>query len=460
MSQLFRPHGYQHEMIDFIQAVPRGALWASMGSGKSVSTLTALDQLALVEDDIWPALILAPKRVARSTWPTEISKWGHLKHLGAAVVLGDAAERKRALKQHADIFTMNYDNLPWALAQLDGKWPFKTVIADESTRLRGYRLRQGSKRARALASVAHTEVKRFVELTGTPSPKGLGDLWGQIHFLDKGARLGRTYSEFEARWFTKGWDGYSVQPMPHAQKEIQDRLRDICLTVSGLPVDKPLVNLIYIDLPPAARTLYKSMEKDFFAEIEGHGVEAFNAAVKSGKLQQISNGAAYFEEGSSAFKTVHDEKLDALASVVEEAAGAPVFVSYKFKSDLARILKAFPKARHLDDKTKTIDDWNAGKIEMLVAHPASAGHGINLAAGGNILAFFGIDWSLEEHEQIIERIGPQRQKQLGLDRPVHVHMILAKDTIDDVILERLSSRRSVQDILREAMRKRKVASGQ
>lgn len=458
MSQLFRPHDYQHEMIDFIQGVPRGALWASMGSGKSVSTLTALDQIALVEDDIWPALILAPKRVARSTWPTEITKWDHLKHLGAAVVLGDAAERKWALRQHADIFTMNYDNLPWALSQLDGKWPFKTVVADESTRLRGYRLRQGSKRARALASVAHTEVKRFLELTGTPSPKGLSDLWGQIHFLDKGARLGRTYSEFEARWFTKGWDGYSIQPMPHAQREIQHRLRDICLTVSGLPVDKPLVNPIYVDLPAAARTLYKSMEKDFFAEIEGHGVEAFNAAVKSGKLQQISNGAAYFEEGSSAFKTIHDEKLDALASVVEEAAGAPVLVAYTFKSDLARILKAFPWAKHLDDNPKTEADWNAGKIEMLVAHPASCGHGLNLQHGGNILAFFGIDWSLENHEQIIERIGPQRQKQSGYDRPVHVHMILARNTIDDVILERLSSRRSVQEVLREAMRARKRAA--
>ena len=309
-----------------------------------------------------------------------------------------------------------------------------------------------SSRARALAKVAHTKSRRFIGLTGTPAPNGLKDLWGQVWFVDRGERLGRTFSAFEARWFTKGWDGYSLQPREFAQAEIEDRLKDVCLTVKGLDVNEPIRNVIEVELPKDARKTYEEMERDMWALIEGEGVEAVNAAVRTSKCLQLSNGAVYKEDGSWA--VVHDEKIDALKSVVEEANGMPVLVAYNFKSDLARILAAVPGAKPLDDNPKTIVDWNAGRIPVLVAHPASAGHGLNLQDGGNILAFFGLNWNLEEHDQIIERIGPQRQKQSGYDRPVFIHYILARGTVDAMVLDRLVNKRSVQDVLLDAMRRR------
>lgn len=328
------------------------------------------------------------------------------------------------------------------------------MLVHNCSKLKSFRLRQGSKRARALASVAFSKVTRFIGLTGTPSPNGLIDLWGQTWFLDKGERLGTTFSKFEQRWFRKGYDGFSLKPMPHAEREIHDKLRDICLTVEGLQVDEPIFNNIMVDLPPAARTQYNLMEREMFAEIEGVGIEAFNAAARTSKLLQFSAGAVITDSDTGEWSPVHDVKLDALESVIEEAAGAPVLVAYHFRSDLARLKKRFPKAVALDSDPKTIDRWNAGKIPILLAHPASAGHGINLARGGNILVFFTVDWSLETYMQVIERLGPMRQKQAGLNRPVFVHHILSRKTVDEMVLERLRSKRSVQDVLLEALKRR------
>ena len=453
MSRAFTPHPYQHDAIDHIHKQPRCALWMPMGGGKTVSVLTALEHLSCVED-VYPVLVLAPLRVAKTTWPDEVAKWDHTKHLRIAPVTGNVKQRLTSLMTPADVYTTNYEQLPWLVEHYGDQWPFKTVIADEQTRLKSYRTRQGSKRAKALAQVAHTKVDRFIGLTGTPSPNGLADLWGQTWFLDRGERLGRTYSAFEARWFSKGWDGFSVSPLPTAQKEIEDRLRDVCLTVTGLPVDEPITNNIYVDLPPDARDMYDEMEKEMFTEIGDFGVEALNAATKTMKCLQIANGACIVDE-TGAWKEVHDEKIEALHSIVEEAAGAPVLVAYHFKSDLARLKAAFPKARTLDADPATIREWNDGRIPLLFAHPASAGHGLNLARGGNILAFFSLNWSLENYMQIIERIGPMRQKQEGLNRPVFVHHIMARDTVDDMVLERLASKRDVQEILLEAMKRRK-----
>jgi SNF2 family DNA or RNA helicase len=452
MALTFTPHSYQQEALAHLYKVRRGALWMPMGGGKTVTTLTALEHLNVVED-VYPALILAPLRVARSTWPEEVRKWRHLKHIKVSVITGTPKQRERALAAEADVYCTNYDNLVWLRKELGDAWPFKTVVADELTRLKSFRLRQGSKRARALGKRAHRS-ERFIGLTGTPSSNGLKDLWGQTWFLDRGSRLGATFAAFEERWFRKGWDGYSLEPMPNAQDEIQDRLRDICLTVRGLPVDEPIINDIYVDLPPAARALYDEMEDEMFALIEGEGVEAANAAVRTSKLQQIANGAPYLNEAHD-WAQVHDEKLQALDSVMEEAAGAPVLLAYTFQADLQRVLKRYPKARHLDADPKTIDDWNAGKIPLLAAHPRSAGHGLNLQDGGNILVYFGVDWDLELHMQILERIGPLRQAQSGHDRPVFVHRILARGTVDDMILDRLQSKRSVQDILLEALKRRR-----
>lgn len=301
-------------------------------------------------------------------------------------------------------------------------------------------------------------MQRFIGLTGTPAPNGIKDLWGPTYFIDKGERLGKTFSAFEQRWFRKGYDGYSLVPYDHSQSEVMNAISDIYLTVKSLQVDEPISSVIPVKLPPAVRAAYDAVEKDLFAEIEIAGVgaleiEAANAAVRLGKCLQIASGAV-FEEGGKVWQKLHDAKLDALESIVEEANGMPVLVSYAYTHDAERVLKRFKQARMLDGP-ETIRAWNAGKIPVLVAHPASAGHGLNLQDGGNILAFFGLTFNLEHYMQIIERIGPLRQKQSGYDRPVYLYHIVAEDTFDKVALDRLAGKRSVQDAVLEYMETRK-----
>lgn len=459
--RVFTPREYQPIAIDHVVDVPRCALWIPMGGGKSCSVLTATTHIALVED-CYPLLVIAPLRVAQSTWPDEVTKWSHLHALRVSPIVGNVAERRRALRTRAEVYTINYENLPWLLEELAGKWPFLMVIADESTKLKGFRLRQGSKRAQALARVAH-RTPRFVELTGTPSPNGLIDLWGQAWFLDKGVRLGRSFDAFKSRWFQSiqvGEDRFAVRldPLPFAQEQIEDRLRDLCLYVDVakyLDIKEPIVNTVRVDLPAKARQLYRDMEREMFLQIGNTEVEAFNAASKTMKCLQLANGAIYTDEQGT-WAEVHDAKIQALESIIEEAAGMPVLVAYHFKSDLARLLKAFPRGRHLDKDPQTIRDWNAGKIPVLFAHPASAGHGLNLQDGGNILAVFGHNWNLEEYQQILERIGPTRQFQAGHNRPVFIHHIVAADTVDEIVMARRESKREVQDLLLEAMNRRKL----
>lgn len=453
--KLWTPHTYQRDMLDHVFEHDRCALFAGMGTGKTSSTLAALDALSLVEDP-FPALVVAPLRVAQSTWPDEVRKWANLSHLEVQPILGDPRTRAAALRNpNAAIFTINYENLPWLREHLGkGVWPFPTVVADEATRLKGFRLRQGTKSGKALGQIAHSKVRRWINLTGTPAPNGLKDLWGQSWFLDQGRRLGRTHQDFVMRWFHPDPNGYGVKPTDFAQEQMQDQLADICLTVKGLDVEKPIVNKLYVDLPSRARSLYRDMDKTFFAQLDARTeVEAFNAASKSQKLLQLAAGAIYTDDEHN-WKEIHDAKIRALESVVEEAAGAPVLVAYYFKSDLARLLRAFPNGRELDARPQTIRDWNAGRIPVLFAHPASAGHGLNLQDGGNILAFFSLTWNLEHHDQIVERIGPMRQKQAGHDRPVFVHYIMARDTIDDLVYDRLVNKRGIQDVLLEALRRR------
>ena len=451
MKRDWVPHPYQREIVDHQLDLARGAVWAGMGLGKTVATLTAIDALQLAGEG--PALVLAPLRVAQSTWPEEARKWSHLSGLDVVPIAGTPAERLAALRTDAAIHTINYEQIPWLVEQ--GEWKWSTVIADESTRLKSCRLRQGGMLAQALVRVAHAHVKRWINLTGTPAPNGLKDLWGQTWFLDRGVRLGSTYTAFTDRWFYTDPSGYGIQPLPTARQQIEDRLRDVCLTIDkGLDVDKPIVNQLYVDLPRKARQAYVDMEKTYFAELGAAGaIEAANAAAKSGKLLQLANGAVYTDDDGS-WTEVHDAKLQALDSIIEEADGAPVLVAYHFRSDLARLLRAFPQAQVLDKDPATIRRWNAGKIPVLLAHPASAGHGLNLQDGGNTLVFFSLNWSLEEHDQIIERIGPTRQKQAGHDRPVYLHYILASGTLDDTVLDRLQSKRDIQTVLMEAMRRR------
>jgi SNF2 family DNA or RNA helicase len=453
----FIPRPYQESIMDWALDKSRPGIWAGMGMGKTISTLTALDILELVEPG--PTLVLAPLRVASSTWPDEAKKWNHLRNIEVSAVVGTPDERRAALRRPASVYTTNYDNLVWLVEHYGDKWPFTKVVADESTKLKSFRLRQGGKRAQALARVAHTKVKRFIELTGTPSPNGLQDLWGQAWFLDRGTRLGRSFDAFKNRWFqaVPGGDGYQqIKPLPFAQVQIEDLLRDLCISLDArdyFDINEPIVNVIRVELPAKARRIYQDMEREMFMQIGEHEVEAFTAASRTIKCLQLANGAAYVDDAGT-YSEVHDVKLQALESIIAEAAGAPVLVAYHFKSDLSRLLRSFPQGRALDKDPQTIRDWNAGRIPVLFAHPASAGHGLNLQDGGNILAFFGHWWDLEQYQQIIERIGPTRQAQAGHNRPVFIHHIVAADTVDEIVMARRDTKREVQDLLLDALKRR------
>lgn len=448
---------YQRAIVGHMLAHDRCNIWAGMGTGKTVSTLTALQGLAMVEDP-FPALVLAPLRVASSTWPTEVRKWAHLEGLR----LSDWSGTRTFDQAPADIVAVNYDNAAH-LVEAFPDFPFRTVVADEATRLKSFRARQGGKRAQALGKVAHKHTRRWVNLTGTPAPNGFLDLWGQQWFIDAGARLGRSFSAFEDRWFrikrAPGQQyGGTVELLQGAQAEIESRLADCTLTVRAADfLDLPplIENTIEVELPATARRHYRELEREMFTVLAGGAeIEAFNAAGRTMKCLQAANGALYTDEQGT-WKELHDAKLDALASVVEEAAGAPVLVAYHFKSDLARLQRAFPQGRALDADPRTIEAWNLGRLPLLFVHPQSAGHGLNLQQGGNILVFFGLWWDLETHEQVIERIGPTRQAQAGYNRPVYVHRIVARQTVDELVLQRLQTKASVQQVLLEAMKTRR-----
>jgi SNF2 family DNA or RNA helicase len=442
--------------------------------GKTVIVLNALQYLSMVED-VFPALVLAPLRVARRTWSDEAAKWSHLRHLRMSRITGGQFARRTAMSRPAEIYTTNYENLPWLIQQHGDDWPYRTVIADEATRLKSMRASvrvsktgkryvaaHGGMRARALAKLAHFKVVRFWELTGTPSPNGLKDLWGQLWFLDAGQRLGRTYDAFSHRWFEKGYNGFELKPRAGAQEEIHSRIKDICLSLRAedwFELDAPISRTIYVDLPAVARKRYRELEKQMFTRIQERTVEALNPAALTQKCLQLANGACYVnDEGDETtnkeWRVVHDEKLAALESIISESGGAPIMVAYQFRSDLARLLKTFPQGRALVTK-KDEDDFRAGRIPLLFVHPKSAGHGIDgFQNPCNELVFFGHDWNLEEYQQIIERIGPVRQRQSGLNRPVFLYHIVARDTLDEDVMARRLSKKSVQDLLLDAMRRR------
>jgi SNF2 family DNA or RNA helicase len=425
-----------------------------MGLGKTISTLKALEMLLLVEPA--PILVIAPIRVVLSTWPDEIKKWNL--NMDYVAIVGTSAEKAKAVESKSHIYGTNYENLPWLVDWYSGRpWPFKIVVADEVTRLKGFRTRQGTKRAKALSEVAHKSVTRWIGLTGTPAPNGVKDLWGPMWFVDSGKRLGKSYTAFENRWFKPTPDGYGIEPLPHAQSEIQSRIADVCLALEAkdyFDLKEPIVSKIAVNLPPKAFIQYKEMEKKMFLELEGHlgptEIEAHNAASKTQKCLQLANGAIYTDEDKN-WVVVHDVKIQALESVVEEANGTPILVAYHFRHDLVRLRSAFPNSRVLDDNPKTVEDWNQGKIPILIG---SAGHGLSLQHGGNIICFFSLDWNLENHMQIIERIGPTRQIQSGYDRPVFICYILANGTLDYEVLERIETKASVQSILMKAMKSR------
>lgn len=469
MKRVFVPKPWQPDMIEHIHRHPRCALFAGMGSGKTSAVLIGLsDRLSLMDEA--PGLIIAPRRVALDTWPGEARTWSCLPGVEVVPIIGTPTERFQALAKKALWYSINYDNLPWLYEHFGKKnWPFRTIVADEFTRLKGHRGNlthglRGGKRTTALAKVAHLEqVERFIGLTGTPAPNGVKDLWGQMWFLDQGDRLGASHDAFKKRWFQRSFDGHSIDPLPFAQDQIQDRIRDICLTVDPkdyIDIADVIETDIVVDLPDKAMDIYRDMQRKMFVELEqdlgGHEIEAVHAAARTNKCLQIAAGSIYHDREGN-FVELHHAKLEALDSIREEANGMPLFISYIFNSDLERIRKHFPQCKHIDEVDCTEDgDWNKGRVPMMAAHPASAGHGLNLQWGSNIMVDFSSGWDLEYDDQIIERIGPMRQYQAGLDRAVHRYRIMARGTVDYMVKERRKSKRTVQQILLEAMKREKT----
>lgn len=449
--------GSKHQSIirDFVRDVPRGLVGADMGLGKTAGFLDAADLEYIGGSDLFPILIPAPKRVARGVWPSEVTKWDEFNHFKVQKILGTAKQRLAALKApKADIYTINYDNLPWLMETLgERKWPFKWVAPDESTRLQGFRLHGGGVRASSLAQIAPLP-RRWTNLTGTLGAGGLTTLWGQYWFLDGGQRLGRTYSQFLDRWFIENQYTREVRAKGGAREEIFAAIADITLLLRAedwLPLEKPQEIVMECDFDADVRKKYNQMEKEFYVDI-GDGIDAMNAAAKSSKLLQMCCGSIYDENGIEHY--VHDEKNDVLRTIINQT-GEPLLVPYWFKFDAPRVMKAFPHARIIKSQ-KDEDDWNAGKIQIGLIHPQSGGHGLNLQYGGRNIVFFSQTWDLELRSQVIERIGPARQAQAGFKRVVRIFDILVKDSMDEVVRDRIKTKLSVQDALRAARARRPV----
>lgn len=487
MTKKFIPRVYQEAATDFVLQNDRCLLGIEPGLGKSAITLNAIDILKLLGDDS-KVLIVAPLRVARTTWANELQKWEHLCHYTISPIVGTAKQRKEALYAQADFYTVNYENLPWLVEELKGKWPFRIVVFDESTKLKSHRSHfrakedgtkylvcTGGTRTTAIARLMFTKTQRVILLTGTPAPNGLKDLWGQQFFIDKGAALGSAFGDFEARWYETVFTGALKSPYfasrtvvstngkfttllrPNAEEEIRKAIAPTTFTLRAedyLDLGEEIFNTVFVDLPPKAQQHYTEMEKKLYTEVKDKNIEAFTAAVKSQKCHQIANGAIYWDDKGS-YEEIHDAKIDALQSVIEEAAGMPVIVVYKFKSDLARLQKAFPNGKAFDTKKKTEDDFRAGLVPVLFLHPDSAGHGIDgFQNVTNIMCFFSVDWNGETRPQVIARIGKVRQFQAGLDRPVFIHQIVCRNTVDEDILRRVDEKLSIEEALKEGLARR------
>ncbi len=447
----------QLPMVDWMSSHKRCSLYAGMGLGKTSAALFTIDLLKLQDQLRGPTLVIGPARVARDTWPEEIAKWEHMRDLSIVSLSGTPNQRLDALKHiPADIYTISYELIPWLVAHFLEKWPFRQVIADESDRLKGFRMKQGGQRAHDLGRIAHNLTDRWINLTGTPSSNGLKDLWGQQWYIDRGERLGRTYTAFTERWFKPKWSGHGIEPLPHADREIHAALADCCLTIDPkdyFDLKDPIVTQIKVTLPPKARAIYKKLEKELFAELgEAGNIEVFNAAALTSKCLQLANGAVYTDYPTWA--AIHDEKIEAVRSVLAESGGAPILLAYQFKSDAARLLKAFPGAVELRT-VAGMKAFRAGDAQIGLAHPKSLGHGIDgLQNVCNILVRYGHDWNLGERMQMLERIGPVRQMQAGLDRLVFVYDLISVETLDEVVIESHAAKRGVQEALLMAMKRR------
>ena len=447
----FKAWPYQQYTINHILNHNNSGLFLDMGMGKTVSTLTAVDYLLFL-GEINKVLVIAPKRVAEDTWSTEIEKWDHLKHLRISKVLGTPKQRIKAIEADADIYVTNRENVEWLVKEYFGYWKWDMCVIDELSSFKSSK----AIRFRSLRKV-RPYFKRIVGLTGTPAPNSLIDLWPQLYLLDGGQRLGKTITGYRQQYFNPGRsNGYIVYD--YVLKEgseaiIHNRISDICISMMAkdyLSLPERLDNMIELSLPDEVKKKYRQFEKDLIMNLGDEEITAANAAVLTNKLLQFANGAIYDEDKNVV--NIHDEKLDKLLEIIDTANGKPVLVLYNFKHDFSKISDALTK---LKIKHQTLEDssdikkWNEGKIQVALLHPASAGHGLNLQYGGNIIVWYGLTWSLELYQQANARLHRQGQKQT-----VIINHLIAKGTVDEDVIKALEGKDINQNALLEAVKAR------
>ena len=430
---------------------PRSACsWTWASASKTVITLTAVRKLIYEEFAVSRVLVIAPKRVAEDTWTTEAEKWDHLSGLRVSRVLGTQKERLAALEAPADIYVINRENVVWLVDQFPKRWPFDMLVIDE---LSSFKSSQ-AKRFRALRKVRPL-VRRVVGLTGTPAPNGLMDLWAQMYLIDMGGRLERTITQYRTRYFIpakmSGHVVYSYELKQGAEETIRRKISDICVSMRAedyLRMPELTTNDILVRLGPEEADLYLQMEKSHLLDLDGKDISALNAAAVANKLLQMANGGAYADDGSVI--EIHQKKLDALEEIIDTANGQPVLVFYTFRHDYARLMTRFRKINPRTLKCQEdIKAWNEGRIPLLLAQPASMGHGLNLQAGGHIIVWYGLTWSLELYQQANARLHRQGQR-----NGVVIHRLIARGTIDEQVVRALEGKDTTQAALIRALRAR------
>lgn len=459
------PHGYQKRTARFIVEKPKAAVWLDMGLGKTVSTLTAI---SVLQDRLESraALVVAPLRVCQLTWPDEVAKWDHLKHLRVSSIIGEAKEREAACRAQADIYLINYENLIWLYSKMAAKMksaPWDMLVLDEASKMKN----PTSRRFKILKPHLST-FSRVVELTGTPAPQSYEDLWSQVFLLDRGERLGTYITHYRDQYFRSvDPNGYKLVMVQGAKEKIERKIQDLVLCMKAedyLEMPKLIENIVEVPLPEEARKQYKKLEEEMYLVLdasEGKAVEALNAASLSSKLRQMTSGAIYDPQklnedgnpvGERTWHDVHSAKLEAVDDIIEEANGQPVMVVYEFQSELARLLAKYPKAPWIGGgskgNVKTIETaWTRGEIPILLVHPASVGHGLNLQYGGHIQVWTSGTWSLELDDQTVARLYRQ-----GQTKPVIVHRLVCPKTVDEVVVKAIREKTTGQANLVAALK--------
>lgn len=449
---IFNPYPYQQYCIDSIIYNRAVGLFLDMGLGKTVITLTAIHDLRYNRWEVAKPLIIAPKKVAEATWTTEAKKWEHLKMMRVIPVLGTAQQRIRALATPADVYVVNRENVQWLVEHFKNAWPFDMVVLDESSSFKNSQ----SKRFKSLKLV-RSRIKRIVELTGTPSSNGLEDLWAQIYLLDGGARLGKTLGAYRDKYFVPGRRNrttiFNYAPKDGSFEMIKQAISDICISMKAedyLTLPDMLVNNVPVALDSAAAKAYAQLETDLLLQVDENMITAGSAGVLTGKLLQLCNGAIY-DENKNAVK-VHDCKIDAFLELIEQLNGQHALVFYNFQHDRDRLVEALAKYNlrvRVYSQAKDEQDWNNGEIDVLLAHPASCGYGLNLQQGGHHAIWFGLTWSLEQYEQANKRLHRQ-----GQEHPVIIHHLIVPGGMDEQVVEALENKGDMQNALMDALRVR------